>query len=419
MKMVLLGLVLAGSLLLGGCLNENEFSRYPSVTIPHFEQADYLKQLSDRNPEIVYNATVQLGPAADDMAKKLSDATADRQSPEYVMAGQALTAVLANLHSREAGVVAASLRFLQLFSADYLDRAKLLEPVLQVHSHDYLVQYEQVMVIGELMGAGVKVPASAVRGFLDSPSWIVSRNAYLLVSHLPDGPLQQELIGRFQSTADEKEKLLLLTAFSTNASEQVAGVLLAELVTSKSLAVKQTICDVLQQAHNPDQVLRALERDSDKLGGEVQQYIVASRLPSLGNLFSSELVCHFLKHGYPADAEFLKALNDQLEQYRSASTDADREALRNVQAVAAVVQKNPALAPPWEVLRAKTDWMNADVAQLQTKCDQLTADYTAKLDDLLDKNGIPSASRQAYLNQIRNNRDAFKTMIASKRPATQ
>src|SRR3990167_674143 len=76
-------LVLMGCLLFFAGCKTDDFSRYPSLSIPQYSQEDYDSLLSNHNPEIVYNAVCILGTQAEDIGKTLKNKKADRDAPEF------------------------------------------------------------------------------------------------------------------------------------------------------------------------------------------------------------------------------------------------------------------------------------------------------------------------------------------------
>ena len=82
MKTTMIVLLAMCLTLMAGC-NEERFSRYPSVEVPEYEQMDYVCDLSNSDPELVYNAICNLGSDATEYSKALCAEDADPASSEY------------------------------------------------------------------------------------------------------------------------------------------------------------------------------------------------------------------------------------------------------------------------------------------------------------------------------------------------
>lgn len=404
------------SLLVSGC-DEEEFSRYPSVSIPLYEDVDYSALLSNGNPEVVYNSIVILGQQAAEMGARLSDEKVDKKSAGYVAAQDIQRKVAAQLKSRDARVVAASLRFLQLFSKNHTAKAELVKPVIEVRNNNPQVLYEQEMTLIALAGKDSEIPDSVVRIFLDNPSWIVSRSAYSLVNSLEHDPFRHELMKKYSGTEDEKEKLLLLTALEKQFSDSVAAFLFQEVLSTKSSKIRQAIFSMLGNARNQGMVLSWIEKNYDRLIAAEGGCLVQQHMATLEDKFSSGLASIFLNKGYVADDQFLEQLGNNLESYKSKKdlTDPEKEKLGNLLAVESALLTNKPLAEKWQETRARAAAFCARLAQLQNDFDAIGKEYTSKLDDLFRKNNIDDGKRRKFMEGISSSRDNLKDLLVEDR----
>ncbi len=78
MNKIYLALIIVGSLFLSGCFEE-DFSRYPSISIAQYTEVDYVNLLSNENTKVVYNSIVILGQQAEGMGGTLSNEKVDRK----------------------------------------------------------------------------------------------------------------------------------------------------------------------------------------------------------------------------------------------------------------------------------------------------------------------------------------------------
>ncbi len=312
-KIFLISLVIC-FLLLSGCFKE-EFSRYPSVSIPQFQEADYFNLLSDNNPEIAYNSIVNLGEQAEKMGEKLSNEKADKNSAEYITALNTYKKIIELLNSGDSRVVAASLRFLRIFSNKYKSKFEIIKPVLQIKNNNPQVAYEQIAILGTVADDGLNIPDAALRQFLNNPSWVVSRNAYLLVNSLAHDRLRQELIKKYRAMNDEKEKLLILAALENQFSDYVAGFLFTEVLTTTSNKIRYAIFDMLDSGKDPEKVLEWVDKNYNKVLAVGGEYLF-KRHAGMDGKFSSRLLSIFINRNFAVDKKFLEHLNRNIEVYK-------------------------------------------------------------------------------------------------------
>jgi hypothetical protein len=325
--------------------------------------------------------------------------------------------VVAQLKSGDARVIAASLRFLQLFSKNYTAKAELVKPVIEVRNNNPQVLYEQEMMLIALVDKDSEIPDSVVRIFLDSPSWIISRSAYSLVNSLEHDPLRHELMAKYSGTEDEKEKLLLLTAFEKQFSDSVAAFLFQEVLATKSSKIRHTIFSMLGNAKNQEMTLAWIDNNYDRLIAAEGGYLVQQNMATLEDKFASGLASIFLNKGYVVDDQFLEQLSNNLESYKSKKdlSDPEKEKLGNLLAVESALLTNKPLAGKWQETRAKTVAFSTRLAQFQNEFDVIGKEYTSKLDDLFRGNNIAGEKRRKYIEGILSSRDNLKDLLAEDR----
>ncbi len=404
-------LIVICSLLISGCLKE-DFSRFPSIQIPRYTEGDYFNLLSNKNPEIVYNAVVILGRQAEKIGERLTDEKADKNSAEYISALNIYKKIVVLLNSRDVYVVSASLRFLQLFSNKYKAKAELLEPVLKIRNNSPQILYEQVMTLGLLVNKDSNIPDSVVRKFLNSPSWIVSRSAYFLVDSLKHDQLRQELINKYRIMKDEKEKLLILSAMEKQFSGYVTDFLLDEVLTTSD-KIRYEIFDRIENCKDQEKVLEWLDQNYDKVVTVDGRYLFKQHFAKMDKRFSSRLLSIFLKRNFAADKEFLDQLNKELEVYKNKKelSDADRDKLNNFLEVEKALLTNKLLAEQWKALREKKEVRNLKLTQLQNEYDVFIKEFSTKIDQLFKSYNISDKNRQEYIKGMVDSRDYLREML--------
>ncbi|MEI8011334.1 MAG: hypothetical protein WCI27_02480 [Candidatus Omnitrophota bacterium] len=416
MKQIYLALIISCAVICSGCFKE-DFSRYPFVPIPQYSLSDYYNLLSDKNPEIVYNAIVVLGQQAETLGEILSDEKVDKKSAEYTEAQNIYNKIVGQLNSSDTRVLVASLRFLQVFSNKYAMRIELVRPVLQIRNDNPQVLFEQVIILSGIANKDSNIPDPVVRKFMNNPSWIVSRGAYALVNALEHESLRHELINKYAVTEDEKEKLLLLSAFENQFSDAVAAFLFQEVLSTKSSKIRHAIFDMLGNSKNHELVLAWIDKNYVGLMAAEGEYLIERHRTAMTEKFSSRLLSIFLHKGFAVDDQFLEELNTCLEIYYAKKDigDADKEKLSNLLAVESALITNKSLAVKWESLKNKSEAFHTRLTQFQTEYDVITKEYTLKLDDLFLRNNISAEKRLEYIDSILSSRNKLSELLAENK----
>jgi hypothetical protein len=385
-------LLAAGLIAAAGC-NKEEFSRYPSVSVPEFTSDDYIRDLSDRNPEVVYNAICNLGGSAKDFGKALSEENANPASEKYRTAQTVYRKIGALLESCDPQVVAASLRFLQLFSTDYKPKAELIEPISRIQSGNPVAQFEQVTALSELVTNTTRLPAPLLRRLLVSRSWIVSHSTYQLINQLADEPLRRELMQRYRASADEKEKLLLLTAFGHQPGTEETT-LLKEAALATSPKIRRAATGLLANNLKTVGVFSWLVDRYPQLRTE-ERTLVFNTCAGSDSELATDLMCRFLAQGYVPDNDFLQELNKFLEE------EPDKRPAY-VARVEQAVRAAPGSAARWQTLRETSEKASARFAVMQGEYAPLSKAFAETTRALLTKHGVSASDQEKFLEPIIN-----------------
>lgn len=385
-------LLLAGLGFVAGCDEKEKFSRYPSVEVPGFETADYIRALSDPNPEIVYNAVCTLGASAEGLGVALGGEKANPSSREYQTAQTVYRRIGTLLESRDPHTVAASLRFLQLFSEKYKPKAELIAPVCNIASSHPLVQFEQVTLLTKLATESTRLPEQMLRGLVDSPSWIVSRSTHRLIGKLADSPLRQELLRRYRSTGDEAERLLLFAAIGEHPGKDEIALLQNETLTAASPKIRKFARAALSTLLPPDELMQWVVGHYAGWQPEEKE--------AWFNLFSNfkeeeaiEWVSRFIGLGYVPRDETLAEISVALIP-RSGDLPAYAGAIDQA------MRSSPQLAERWRQLQAEDARARERFARLQQDYAPLTSEFAGKARALLAQYGVPADQQEEFLKSI-------------------
>jgi len=412
MKKVIFVLTAMSLLGISNC-NEEGFSRYPSVSVPEFANEDYYNQLSGKNTEVVYNAVVNLGEQAARLSKLLSDDKANKNSPEYITAEKIYHKIVTLLNSSDSKVAAASLRFLQLFSANYSKKAELLGPVTKINSNNPQVIYEQMMMLERIAGKDTVIDNSLLRKFLDSPSWIVSRSSYLLVNKLENENLRKELIARYKTLSNEQEKLLILNAFKTRSGDSDVDFFFSEIESTKNSKIRYAIYDILGNCKDREKALAWFTQNYEKITPDDRSYLFKHYAATMEEYFSSRLLAILLSNGFMPGTDFIKVLGDRLDAYseKTALSPQEKEYLYDLKIIEKALIDGKTMAVYWQSLSLERKAINDKIAKLQVEYNAVAVDAAAKIDAIFKKYGVSEKMRKEYLENITNSRETLKALF--------
>ena len=402
-------------LLLSGCRQE-EFSRYPSITVPAYSRGDYYRMLSDRNPEIVYNAVCNLSRDAGEIGEALSHGKAAGNSKEYSDALAAYQKISQLLLSGNDKVVSAGLRFLQLFSEKYPQKKELLEPVLKIRSASSDVQFEQLALLNMIVSPGTKIDRSVLGKSLNSRSWLVSREAYALVNALEDYTLRMDLVRKYAGTNDEMEKLLIIGALQNNFSDDILEFLGKEALSAKSAKIKDSIFGILSQAADKDRVLVWVDRNYGRFSKKDIETLLSLYGDSAGNDFAGGLVNIFIKKGLVLKEDLMRSLLNQMISAQSdTSPDTGKKRKDNLARIEKEIVSRDDLRDAWTALKNEKEIKDQRIAQINREIkDQFNESmgrFTSNARPILEKYNVDNKKIENYLKGFDKAQQDFNAAV--------
>ena len=382
---ILLG---ASLLLIAGCGEEQEtFSRYPSVSIPEYGAEDYIRDLSDPNPELVYNAICNLGGQASSFSKTLCATNAEPNSKKYKIAEKAYREVCDKFESEDPLTVAASLRFLQLFSKKYNPKEELVGIACRVESDNPQVLFEQAALLKTLAKKDTKLPESLLRRLQDSSSWIVTRTTYGLIGKLKDEPLRSELVQRYQETEDEREQLMLTRALRQKLKPGEARLFEEKTFATESPKIRHATVSALMQNIECPGVKQWLLNHYSQFSNKEK----ASMFEECDDV---DLMCYFVAQGYTPDDEFLSCLLQALHDEEE--SDERAEMLRVEQALMAA----PQLAERWQAMKAEAEQERLRMDALHEEMAPVSHEFLEQARVILTRHGKTASEIDTTIKRI-------------------
>lgn len=376
-----------------GCQDDDP-SRYPAVGVPGYELKDYVGDLSHPNPEIVFNAVSVLCPMADKIGTALSKPGETNSYLSHATATAAYQGVLPLLKSRDPRLVAVSLRFLQLLGTEEQTKSDLVARIGQVQSTHPLVQFEQVVALTMLVTNTTRLPASLTHRLLHSPSWMVSRATYPLIDKLQDETLRAELLGRYPSVSEDREKLLILSAFTRAPGPKAIELLQQELLNTSKEKIRLTAAGILASNLSTPAVGEWLATHYPRLIPETRHVIISECKSSNGDdKNATELISRFLIQGYQPDEGLLAWLHSVLEREPKTLPD-------HLQRLERAVRTSPTLGVMWAAERQKRAQAQVRFAALNQEFPALAQEFTAKAQAMFTKHKIPDEKQRQYLQRL-------------------
>lgn len=376
-------MALAMIIFLAGCYpSKEEASRYPSVAIPQYKNTDYYALLSNKNPEVVYNAVCNLAEYAIDIGEMLSKKDADKSKAEYTESKNIYTKVLDLTGSKDPRIQAASLRFLQLFSTNYGPKGELIVPALRVTPRSAQAAYEKIELLTRVALKEGNFDTAILKAFLGDRSWLVSRAAYALVDKLENEKMRSEIIERYKKADTTFERLLMLGALKSNFSESVFVFLSGELLASPDKYIRRMLIDMLPGGKDERAVISWMEENYRKLRDEDMKYLAGSNLFNMEKGFSNRLFAALLRQGYVPEEYFWERLYSYLNDYggRKERTVEVEEIFQNLKNLENAASLNSAVSKSWAEYKSRRDAESYVDPTLQKEFSQAAGRFRAGRD---------------------------------------
>lgn len=410
-RLIWVFVTIIGFFIIFGCYGEKkEYSRYPSISVAGYLKEDYCKLLSDKNPEVVYNAICNLLPEADSIGRLLSDDKADKNSKEHIFVSNTFTKIIELLKSKDDRILSSNLRFLQLFSDGYSKKKDLIVPVLKIKSKSANVQYEQVMLLSEITSKDSKIDPLVLKRFLNNKSWLVSRATYFLINALQDETIRLELVKRYKSIDNEMEKLLILNAFEDKFSDDVFKLLRDELISTKSDKIKNEIFGMLGNGQDEKKVIEWLDKNYENFPKKDIDTLVNMYDRDLSDKFSNSLFIIFAKKDFVPKDDFLKKLISSIKTSEAEKEPSaqQKEELKDLLSLKEALLANAPIKEKWQAVEAKLNEEGMLYEKMDDEYGRAVDQFAFKIDEILKKYKIAEDKRKEFLkNNIYSLKESF------------
>lgn len=280
--------------------SSEELINYPYTSIPEYTALDYYNLLSIKDNEIKYNSICNLLYYSNELSNKYYDVSSDKNSKEYLLSKDIYEKIKNTLNkSNDRMIIAVSLKFLQEFmhSDDYNE---IKELALKIKNNSFMVNYELEKILLLTSDNKNKIDKKIIEKFLNNRSWIISKNAYLLINKTEDEELRNDLLKKYDKIKNEYDRLLLLTAFSDKYSYDVFDKLFIKEINGENLKIKNFIFKIINNCKEQDKVNEWIINNTKSLKKDDLEKI-ASSFKYLSNNSSIDLIIKLIKNGYEPD----------------------------------------------------------------------------------------------------------------------
>ena len=394
--------------LFSSCENNNVLIPLNSVSIPEYEDADYIKLLDNDNPEIVYAAVCHFIYNGRDYAKLLSTDTI-KDSAALKNAELIYSKISNLLYSDNEWVVCSSLRFFAAFGETYENKAEIAHKLLKVKLKTTSIRLEYINALKGLYGANAKPFESIMKDYVENKSWIISRYSFSLLPYFNSDELNNQLIAKYKN-AEEYDKLLIIGSLGENYNDTVLDFLVTEVNQEDNKKIKLLIIKQFGKAQNNVKVIDWFVESYPNLGSlkkPVEEYYIKS----IDDYAHVEIIFALLNNHFISDsliigtkADFFNTLYSRL--YEDGKLKPTVEP-RNLLKLDSLLTADKTYGDAWMNFKNKQGEAiyNKEFEQKQLA---LIHEYELKVSKLYDHYKIDKKYKDKYLNQIKELKKEFR-----------
>lgn len=393
--------------LFSSCNNNNVLIPLNSVSIPEYEDADYVKLLDNDDPEIVYSAVCYFIYKARDYAKLLStDSLID--SPDFKNAELIYSKVSHLLNSDNEWIVCSSLRFFSSFGESYKNKEEIANKLLNVKLKTTSIRLEYINALKGLYGADTKPFESKLKDYVGNKSWIISRYSFSILPYFNSDELNNQLMAKYKN-AKEYDKLLIIGNLGEKYNDTILDFLLKEVNQEDNKKIKLLIIKQLGKAQNNEKAIDWFVESYPNLES-LKKPVEAYYIKSLDDYAHVEIICAMLNHHFLSDSVITGAKVDFLNNlYSSLYEDGKLKSTvepRNLLKLDSLLTTDKTYGGAWMNFkdeRSKAIY-NKEFEQKQLA---LIQEYESKVSKLYDNYKIDNKYKNKYLDQIKELKKEF------------
>ncbi len=394
--------------LFSSCENNNALIPLNSVSIPEYEDADYIKLLDNDDPEIVYSAVCHFIYNGRDYAKLLSTDTI-KDSPALKNAELIYSKISHLLYSDNEWIVCSSLRFFSSFGESYEDKEEIANKLLKVKLKTTSIRLEYINALKGLYGANTKPFESILKDYVENKSWIISRYSFSLLPYFNSDELNNQLIAKYK-IAKEYDKLLIIGSLGEKYNDTILDFLLTEVNQEDNNKIKLLIIKQLGKAQNNEKVIDWFIKSYPSLGS-LKTPVEAFYIKSIDDYAHVEIICALLNNQLISDsviigtkADFLNNLYSGLYEGGKLKSTVEPQNLLKLDSLLSAHKTYGDAWMNFKDERSKAIY-NKEFEQKQLA---LIQEYESKVSKLYEQFKIDNKYKNKYLNQIQELKKEFR-----------
>ncbi len=394
-----------------GCSDREMNVGYHYITIPGFEEADYIKMLDSGNEEMQYNAICYFMEQNNYDAWLTTDSL--KNSPRYDTALLLYQKVYPLMESKNPWISSSAIRYISEFQ---YNRPVYISYLLNNNNPSLNVQLEIIM---DLLFDTIKDQQLLQQKILflqQQPSWLLKNGAYLLMGK-KDNVLPDQLAQAYSNSKEDYKKLLILDVLVNHMSDTAFTFLTREWAVTKNIQIKNTIYSNLFKGSNQQQVMDWFNTHYDLLEKDLARMIEITSEKQYDDI-SSKLIVLALEKGWKPSSiiqqkgEYEKEYDGEprlftslfLHKYDQSNRDGIRSGYSTAfKRIENALLQYPSLKKEW--LAFEKRWFKYPLPEdLVNRHRQLTTTYLQQTALLLQQHKIDSTVYNNFMNDL--NREA-------------
>lgn len=379
-----------------------------TIKIPDYTEADYIKLLDNKDPEVVYSAVCNLISNASNYANVLSTDTI-KDTLKIIQARIVYSKLCNFLTSDDEWLVCSSLRFFQDFGVSYAQKDSLALNLLNVKLKTKSIKLEFINALKGLYGANPILLESVMEQYVKDDSWLISRYSFQLVPYLFSNELNWVMINKY-SKSEEYDKLLIISNIGYSYNDTILNFILNELKTENNIRIKQILAQKISEAKNCDNVIEWLNVNQTIL--EDIKYPVAdyylnnldsvSKIRILSFLFSNNLIPDSLILG--SKSSFFQTFYYKLDKNNKKES---KEVFEHLLKLETLILKNDKYKKVWTDFKI-TNERSVYSDEFIKKQNALLDEYKKEVNKVFEQNKINNIQKVEYLEKLERLRSEFE-----------
>jgi hypothetical protein len=396
-------LFIAISCIAGDCDEKKGIKSLNSVEIPEYTDDDYVKQLDNQNPEIVYNAICNLIDVAGSYALTLSNDSI-KDSVQINKAKLVYDRMSGFLKSGNDWIVCASLRFFSEFSPEYKNKQDIIKNLIDVNLKSKSIRLEYINAVKALTETDLQPFYNIFDDYLNNKSWLISRYTYQIIARTNNTKFNNYLIDKYKGS-EEYDKLLIISTIPYKYNDTILDFITAQLKTEKNKKIKLYLSKFLSNAKNTNKVTAWLNSNFNELNdikGPMAEYYINQSEHS----FNPKIVRILLAKKMVEDSLIPGKNNTFFHLLYTGISDKKTASNTDFNDLETELMRNEGFKNKWIAYKLKQEKKNLS-DEFIAKQLKLISEFKQKSSGLYDAYKIDDEYKKEFTDQISNLEKAF------------